>query len=565
MKKIIYILILISIFTLNNNVLAETFKEGDYLNIYVNKKKNNKTYYLNMQPIIEEESSKYVYCLEPFEFFAKNVTYDIYEDFSNYKLSPEQLNRIHKLTNYGYGYKPKNRTELKWYAITQVLIWRTVDKDADIYFTNTLNGTRNDDLYLKEIKEIEEDINSNSPSIPNIINVDYKQNVSIGLTPDIIEIVSSDYNYTYDKKLSITNVEEDGKIKVRALNYNNGINKIFSNPENQDLIIPGYNNTDIKTIKINVIKASLILDIRKYMGSIPNEADFTNTCYGVYKNNTFIRKVCANDNLIYKLDNLNTGKYTIKQLSIGNGYQKDNTIYEVELLEDNEEKTVILNNNITTNRINIIKKYCHNNICSYEENALFNLINSKEEIIGTYKSNNKGEINIEIGYGIYKLVQIEGKDEYELVEPINIEINQYTNPYYYELYDQKKEPIIEKKEEIIPIEPPTIDEQPEEPVIIEPEEPKEEEVVEEPTEPIIEKEEIVPTTDELITDIVEEIKEEVTEEELTITSETTIDSTVLFQEIPPSTGIKTIKKYVVIIWNIFYDSFKKYKYYAIIL
>ena len=155
MKKIIYILILISIVSINNKVLAETFYEGDYLNIYVNKKKNNKTYYLNMQPFINKDTNKYVYCLEPFEFFAANATYDIYEeDFSNYKLSKEQLERIHKLTNYGYGYKYQNRNELKWYAITLVLIWKTIEPDADIYFTDSLNGPRNDTLFANEIKKL---------------------------------------------------------------------------------------------------------------------------------------------------------------------------------------------------------------------------------------------------------------------------------------------------------------------------------------------------------------------------------------------------------------------------
>ena len=42
----------------------------------------------------------------------------------------------------------------KWYAITQVMIWRTTNPESDIYFTDTLNGNRISS-YNDEMAEME--------------------------------------------------------------------------------------------------------------------------------------------------------------------------------------------------------------------------------------------------------------------------------------------------------------------------------------------------------------------------------------------------------------------------
>ena len=44
--------------------------------------------------------------------------------------------------------------EDKWYSITQIMIWRVIEPDAEFYFTDKLNGKKID-IYDKEIKQIE--------------------------------------------------------------------------------------------------------------------------------------------------------------------------------------------------------------------------------------------------------------------------------------------------------------------------------------------------------------------------------------------------------------------------
>ena len=59
-------------------------------------------------------------------------------------MSEAQWERISLLAYYGYQYNDNgyDHSNNKWYAITQVMIWRTTNPESDIYFTNTLNGNR---------------------------------------------------------------------------------------------------------------------------------------------------------------------------------------------------------------------------------------------------------------------------------------------------------------------------------------------------------------------------------------------------------------------------------------
>ena len=60
--------------------------------------------------------------------------------------------RVTDLVAFGYLYK--DHIDDKWYAITQMMIWETVDKNNSFYFTDTLNGNKVD-IYNEEKAEIE--------------------------------------------------------------------------------------------------------------------------------------------------------------------------------------------------------------------------------------------------------------------------------------------------------------------------------------------------------------------------------------------------------------------------
>ena len=113
-------------------------------NIYVYKRKSD---------------NKIIYSLEPNSDLDEKEIYTSYQDnLSEVSgLSNEQINRINLIAYYGYGYIDEknniNHTDIKWYAVSQYLIWLTNNNDYDIYFTNELCGYKVN-TYANEINEI---------------------------------------------------------------------------------------------------------------------------------------------------------------------------------------------------------------------------------------------------------------------------------------------------------------------------------------------------------------------------------------------------------------------------
>ena len=131
-------------------VHAETYTgqaiwPSEYIsNIYLKKvKPDGYTKYQQARFIRRSEDNQFVYCLQPYIDIDNNLPYYdvIREDYEKVLgFSESQWDRISLLAYYGYGYG--NHTDQKWYVITQVMIWRTTNPESDIYFTDTLNGTR---------------------------------------------------------------------------------------------------------------------------------------------------------------------------------------------------------------------------------------------------------------------------------------------------------------------------------------------------------------------------------------------------------------------------------------
>ena len=530
MKREIYILVLfISLFFIFDNVNAENFYEAEYFTTYVNKEKDNKTYYLTMQAIRDLDNNyKMVYCLEPFKFFDSNTTYRHIMN-GEYELSKEQMDIIRKLTYYGYGYKPAHRNTYEWYGITQVLIWRIVDPSANIYFTDSLNGRRDDDKYQSKIEALLDDINSNRWDLD--INKEYKviynNDLEIALNNNY-EVIDSDLDYSYENNiLKINNVKKDGYIMIREKANKEYTEEeiIYDSDDAQDLYLPGTLKDKELKINIDVIMGDITLNIFKDKETYSVDANFTNTCYGIFKDGNLIQKVCANDEFKYKTEELEIGDYEIKQLSNGVGYISDNNIYSVSINEYNLHPTVNLYNYIKSNEVNIVKKYCDEDRCSLENEAMFELYDSKSNLVDTYVTDRDGNISFKLGYGSYDVIQVQGKEGYKYINSFKVFIDDMEERLKYELYDNKIE---EEKRQI-------------------------------EKEDILEEEEKEEEKEELIDDVFNE--EYVTEENVCYENEMTNIT-------PPDTGIVLVyknNKWVKVVYNYIVDIIRRYAKYAILL
>ena len=70
-----------------------------------------------------------------------------------------------------------------------------------------------------------------------------------------------------------------------------------------------------------------------------------------------------------------------------------------------------------------------------DESAEFVICDKNNKEVGTYKTNNR-KIEVKLDYGEYKIVQVRGIDNYNLVEPFNIKITEEKD-YIYDLYSEK--------------------------------------------------------------------------------------------------------------------------------
>ena len=132
-----------------------------------------------MAMLQRKSDNQFVYCIQPgistvegVQLIGYDSDWDIQANVSN-----SEWNRISRLAYYGYGYKDDthDHTNVKWYAVTQYMIWKTVPLGYDIYFTDKLNGNRIT-RFENEIQEME-DLVSTHYTRPSFNNSNITMNV----------------------------------------------------------------------------------------------------------------------------------------------------------------------------------------------------------------------------------------------------------------------------------------------------------------------------------------------------------------------------------------------------
>ena len=131
MKKIIYTFIALFVLVPMYVKAEVSHIEGDYLDDYVHISNTFVDKNIHIRKNIHNDG-----------FNKLGYTLDIWD---NSTLDNDTLDRIKVIAYYGYGYN--KHTDIKWYSITQYLIWETINKDTDISFIGS--------KYKSEIKELE--------------------------------------------------------------------------------------------------------------------------------------------------------------------------------------------------------------------------------------------------------------------------------------------------------------------------------------------------------------------------------------------------------------------------
>ena len=415
--------------TLTVKAESATFYEAEFIdNIYMNRYRpaNHTTYYQKARVNRDMETNEFVYCIEPYTPIYYGTVYEA--TTTPTYLSDSQIDTITKLAYFGYGYQ--NHTDIKWYPITQVLIWQVSDPTGDFYFTDGLNGPRTD-RFQNEMNELLTLVNNYS-IMPSFSNKSYDIVENHSLTLQDTNHVLQNYTIS-DENLIV----ENNTIFLQNLkegNYEYTFTKeapltyptlFYYASTSQNLVKRGSINKIESKIKIQVQKTHLeITKIDKDTQSTTpsGEASFEGTTYTLYdKNKNPIQEYSLENNQIH-IDNLDYGTYYLKETKVGEGYLLNEDITEIEITKEKPKHSIILENKVIEKKIIIRKLYGEGNSYQEEKDISFAIQNQKEELIKIIQTNEEGIVETTLPYGTYTITQINTTDGYEKADTFIIQV-----------------------------------------------------------------------------------------------------------------------------------------------
>lgn len=428
--------------------LKETFSATVYDNFYIKKLHSDGSgKYKKLAKITRNSDGHFVYCVQPWVDLAESDEYDI--NSSNQAeilgVSSNTWKRISQIAYYGYGYG--NHTDERWYGITQLMIWQTVDPTGSFYFTKTLNGVE-DNTYDWMKNEIENLI-SNHYITPNF-NVD---NVTIHIGEEIslqdyndvlnnFELVQNNNNATIsisENKLNITGIQ-NGSISITLKkNYDSNFLDttpfLYNHVNAQSIISRGRPDPVTINLNINVVGAKVNvekLDSKTLLPIPRGDGTFKNATYGIYtETDERVGQVTIQDNSIGTSDYLpKLGRYYLKEEKSSLGYQLDTTKYYFEITADNLNPTVKVYETVIEREVEIFKVFADGSttILTAEPNITFEFyLKSNMELYETATTNEKGRTSVTLPYGVYIVKQVNTTPNYEKVQDFEITIDNSSN------------------------------------------------------------------------------------------------------------------------------------------
>ena len=457
MKKILISLLLIIVILTGSklDVYAQSYTDkfiisNEIEGISYAKVKNGKTEYRKAKFKRRVSDNKIVYCIEPFVDMIENTNYRGY-DYNYEKLlnmTKEDWTRISLLAYYGYGYK--NHTESKWYPITQIMIWETIDKDATFYWTKTFKGEKVI-RYTNEMNELDLLVKNHSikPSFDNnIIDESIDK-----------EIVLEDKNKVLNNYKIVNNVNdiriEDNKLIIAPQNENKILNIelekkdqlynnnpiIYISNTYQNVLFVGSYETIKSSLSINIESGSLKITKldEDNMSIIPSgEGSLIGTVYKLYLENEEIKELIIGEDSTIYVDKLKYGNYMLKEYKSGTGYTIDLKEYYFTIGKDNKEIELELTNKVIKQKIKIYKYIEDKEKLEVEKNIEFEIYNKDNTLVKKIKTNEKGEAEFELPYGKYTIKQINTTNGYQKVNDFIIEVVESKEEIKeYFLYDLK--------------------------------------------------------------------------------------------------------------------------------
>ena len=415
---------------------------------YILKVKGSTRKYQQMTVITRNSDGQFVYCIEPGTPVAQGAIYPGQDFDQSYvaNMTTEQWRRISLLAYYGYGYG--DHTDIKWYTVTQFLIWQTVPHGYDIYFTDTLNGNRIT-KYTDEMNElnrlVEEHYKAPSFTSSNIemnIGDDLALNDTNGVLHNFEVANETGVNATIENntlKITATKVG-DGSVTItkRDKNYSHPA-IVYFHPSGQDLMMRGsYDPVDVN-IKITVVGGKVSvkkIDMDTQLGIAQGDATLDGAIYGIYNmEGERVGEVVSKGGEYVMSDYLpSLGTFYLQEEKASVGYELNETKYYFEITKDNLYPEVDVSEKVIERDLKIFKVYASDEtgFLTGEPNVTFDIyLKSSGEKVTSITTDESGYATATLPYGTYTIKQVTSTQDHEFVEDFEITVNENAdNPIY---------------------------------------------------------------------------------------------------------------------------------------
>lgn len=433
---ILPIFLLTLLFVPNDNVKAvsdDSFYVTWMNNIYFTKYKDGLQRSERARLLRRSSDGQFVYCIQPGVNLVEGHLMPGYDSNQDAwaGMTPENWKKIKRIVYYGYGYS--GRTEDKWYAVTQYLIWRTHTLGWDTYFTDSFKGNI---IYpfQSEINELLADVESHRV-VPSFSYQNYEANVGEALELTDDNNVLSKYDIVDNGGVTIT--KNDNKLYIKSnekktveITLSKRLENFASAPivyvdnESQNVMTKGSLdpvttsfNIKFHGGKIDVTKVDKDTGVNKPQGS---ESSLKGAIYGIYnEKDVKVGTITTDENgkaVSSELPSL--GKYYLLEESASEGYQLDKTKYYFEITRDNLFPTISVYENVINRNFEFTKVFADSKtgIMTPEPNVEFGFYDLNGNLVAKEKTDVNGRLKVNLIYGKYTVKQLTTTPNHEKVD-----------------------------------------------------------------------------------------------------------------------------------------------------
>lgn len=321
-----------------SSATSKFYLGGHVPGIYIYMDRINKKVYRQFREIYKEGTNELVYCIEPGATLSQGEYTDEVNYNSKFNIQADKWEKIKKIAYYGYKYQ--NHTDIKWYAITQYIIWKELmPSNWTMYFVDE-HHNKIENMFKLEIDEIYNLVNNHKdrPALSDEYIFNYKDDIKITDANMLLNRYQSSVGEVNSNTLDLNNALDVGEEAEIDLNYKYYKEPKFHYNENgQNILTRG----DIFKDKLSI---SILITAGKVMINECDEESSENVFIGgtyevLDEDDEVISEITCNQDRKCISDYIPVGSFKIRVKSLPEKYNQNEYIYDFN--SENNDLTIV--------------------------------------------------------------------------------------------------------------------------------------------------------------------------------------------------------------------------------